>query len=246
MRAVLGSAILARIRYLADIQSETARHPDANIYTEITQSYAALRQKVSDSGGSNYLTIATASLAAGAHATGCTFGSVLLAIDCIQIFGVEVIVSTSTTLPVYPSNIEQRFSGSQAYNSTTGRGVPSEWFPINWDNASAITGPRIGITPVPDKAYTLNYYYLAEVPAVAAGTALNCANGWDEWIVQDCVLKIAERENDMLQTAGIAKGERDQCWIDRILPNCTPRRDGPLRRQDTAGLRERTSYRGSR
>lgn len=236
MRSVTASSILARIRTLSDTAGLTLRHTDAWIYSEMSASWQALRARISNAGGGMFLRQETVTLAAGPASAGSSYGGFTTSSSTVRIYAIEARVSANDIRTLEPVDLEQR-----TRQNTFGQlsGPPVGFFILNVDSDPVPTaGIFVGITPVPDKAYTLGIITLGQTTAITTGSdTINALDGWDDYIVWDCVIKIAARDNDMMQTAAIANAERDRAWIERIAPSCAVERVTPLKKFDMAGMR---------
>lgn len=54
---------------------------------------------------------------------------------------------------------------------------------------------QIGLWPAPQAVHSVRVYYIPTVTELVLGTdTLNGLNGWEQWIVLDCAIKILEKE----------------------------------------------------
>lgn len=253
-QALTGAQLIATVRWRADIESMTARHTDAMLLDEINKSWIALRTKVSDLGSGLYLKWANGTLSVGASA-GHSFGTLSLPADCVRIYAFDVTLPGGEIISLTRCTLQERNAYRDQWNKTTGR--PQFFFVTNIGtenqsrvdpNTGAPLGPgvdpgTIGIVPAPDSAYV---YYLGYLPAWTSITntayVFDSFDGWADWVVWDVALKIASRDNDMLQTAQIAMAEREKAWIERILPDVQVNRVSSVRRADTAAQSRAQRY----
>lgn len=234
-QAVTVAALLAKIRWRADIEGMTLRHTDAALITAINDSWTALRTKVSDMGSGLYLKWITGnSLTAGVLA-GHSFGSLTMPADLVRIYAFEITLPSGEMISLLPCTLQERNAYRDQWNRPTGQ--PQFFFVTNIgvESTTTVTAGTIGIVPAPDQAYPYSIGYLPGWTAITNTTyVFDGFDGWDEWVVLDVTVKVAERDNDMQQTAGLSISERDRVWKERILPDCRVQRVGPISRVDTA------------
>jgi hypothetical protein len=241
-QALTGIQLIATVRWRADIESMTLRHTDTIILDEINKSWIALRTKVSDLGSGLYLKWASGTLTAGASA-GHSFGTLNLPSDCVRIYAFDVTLPGGEIVSLSQCTLQERNAYRDQWNRPTGR--PQFFFVSNigTESTTSVTAGTINLVPAPDSAYAYSLGYLpAWTPITNTSYVFDSFDGWADWVVWDVVLKIAARENDMLQTAAIAAAEREKAWIERILPDVRVNRSGPIRRADTAAQSRAQRY----
>jgi hypothetical protein len=241
-QALTAAALLAKVRWRADIESMTLRHTDTALMTEINASWTALRTKVSDAGQGLYLKWVAGTLTAGVLA-GHSFGSLTLPSDLVRIYAFEITLPSGQIASLDSCTMAERNAYRDQWGQATGR--PQMFFVTNigTESTTTVTAGTVGIVPAPDVAYPYSIGYLPAWSAIAVGNTtyvFDGYDGWDEWVVLDVTLKIAERDNDMQQTAALAAAERERVWTTRILPDCRVNRSGPLQRADTATQKRAT------
>jgi hypothetical protein len=220
-RAFTGTQLIARIRNLSDTESQTARHPDANILEHISQSYQAMREIVSRAGHgyfvtdsaavtvANTATVAIAPIAGGSVSVG-------------RVYGVSVLVGTEP-LALYELPLEDRDAwGSQA-------GIPVAFRVTNAAGAEVLR-----LFPTPDAVYTLTITHLPPATVIsAAGTSIDGIFGWDDWVCWDVAVKLASRDGRD-QDAAAYRAERAECEARmRSDASHRVRTAHPMTRQDT-------------
>lgn len=241
-RAATVSAMMARIRKLADASGLTARHTDNDIVAEINAAWQLLREKVSEAGCGAFLTWDTSiTLVAGPVSTNARFQTFNSPTGCVRIYLLQLVVSTNDVRNLEPISPEQT---AQFWSLRgTALGPPTGFFPMDLDPTTT-EGVKYAVSPAPDKAYALQLAYLKEPTALTSGSTINCMIGWEEWVVQSVVLHLAEADNDMANTAAIAASERDRVWAEVIAPAAMPQRVAPLKKFDAAGMHrlQRSAY----
>jgi len=235
--AITLAELIARIRWRADIVSQTARHSDADLTTEINKSWVALRTKVSDVGSGLYLKWSTPATMTVGALTGHSFGTCALPADCVRIYGFDLTIDSGQIVSLVQGSMIERNSYRDQWNRVTGR--PEKFFVYNIgaESTTSVTAGVIGLLPAPDLAYSYSIAYLPTwTPIAYTNTTyvFDGFDGWDDWVVLDVVLKIAQRDNDMQQMAAMASAERDRAWLERVLIDAQVNRAGPVRRVDTA------------
>lgn len=238
-RTATMATMLADLRWRADIESMTARHTDAMLARILNQSWQAYRVRVSDSGGGLYLKATTpAAMTAGALA-GYAFGTIAHPSDAIGIYGVDVTATSGDIRSLAPGSFGQRNAYFDRWNGCTG--FPELYFPYNigTESTTGVTAGKIAIFPAPADGYTYSIWYLpawTDIGYTSTTYVFDGYAGCEEWVILDCVAKIATRDNDMQQCAALATQERAKCWEEQILPAIRIQQSGPRGRIDSAEM----------
>lgn len=239
-RTVSLTTLLAEVRYRADAESLTARHPDSSLTRAINQSIQRLREKVSQLGYHLYLTSSTGTTSVG-PVTGFSYGSIPWPSGAVRIFGIDVTYQNGDIRTLAPIQFEERNDFRDAYGQN--QGIPYAFHVLNIgaESGSSVTPGTIALFPAPNAAYPYAIWYMPTFTDLAAGSdVFNGVDGWEEWIIWDVVAKVAARDNDMQTCYAIAVNERDRLWADVLVAAKTIQRAGPARRNDVAA-RNRTN-----
>lgn len=215
--------LLADIRYQADIEGLTQRHPDANLTRLINQSIQAFRLKISSAGHPYYLTEASGTTVADTD-------DYALPADFVALYGVDLVVG-SQRISLEPYSLVERNDYSDPI-------VPGDGVPVMY----RLQGANIRLLPEPDAAYAYTLLYLpCGTDLSAAGDTFDGIAGWEDWIVLDVARKVLTRDDDDEQTPKVerlfATCERD------ILAQVSRRSRGVVHRQDYRGRAQRTEAR---
>jgi len=232
--------LVADVRFRSDTEGLTQRHTDAAIGRLINESWQAMREYLVDHGEPAYLKQATGNLTAGVLA-GTSFGALTIPTDAIRVFGIDVLVSGS-----YVSLEPLPFA---ARNDATTPGIPRSFFVYNVGTELAInvTPGKIALFPAPAAAYAYTLWYLptwVDIDAVTdPDSVFDGVAGWEQFVLWDCVVKIAARDDDMRNTYAIAVQERELAKQALKAAANSHQRAGAMRRGDTRGRRETSQAR---
>ncbi len=226
----------ARVRIAADTGPDgTDRHPDAEVTAMINDSWQAMRELASDNGHQMYLKPAVATMAVGAAAP-YSFGIVTLPEDCVRLFGIDVTVTTNDVRSLFATSFSERNQFRDAYGTANGIPVAFFLFSIGVELNTTVTPGSIGILPAPDRAYSYTIWYLPRWSDVIVDDYIfDGVAGWEDWVVWDCVIKLAAGDNDMAQTAQIATQERAEAAKRLSKAANSAQRVGPAQKIDMAG-----------
>lgn len=210
--------ILGDVRYLADIEGQTGRHPDADILRRVNASIRALRGMVTARGAPYFLTSTTAATLASTQVSGEGYSEVPYPATAVQIHGVDVESSAGSGAwyPLQPISWAQR---RNAY--TPGPGYP-QYFAIRTipvGSGSSTTAGTIALFPAAESGQ-YKIWYLADFTDLSADTDVFLGlPDWHEWVLQDVVETISERDDDVHETYAIArqrKAEAQERLIEAI------------------------------
>lgn len=250
--AVALSALRARVRKEADAgpDTTTGRHTNADINGMINRSWQDLRSFVcANCGGlaEAYLKATTPTTMTVGPLSGYSFGTIPLPADCVEIHGIDLNVTTNDVRSLEPVSWKDRNLYRDLWGS--GNGIPMGFsiYNIGVEAAAAVTAGVIAILPAPDRGYTYSIWYVPKWTDVANDTdVFDGVAGWENWVVWDCVVKLAAADNDMQNVAQIAMNER-QAAQDRIQAQAAKlQRVAPVRRIDMAGRERGTRTWGMR
>jgi hypothetical protein len=230
------------VRKRADCVGDTTtgRHTNAEINAAINDSWQAMRELVSKN-NQLYLKPAVATFAQGATAP-YAWNVISLPEDCFRIYGFDVQVSARDIRTLLPMSFGERneFMGHYGQNV----GIPQGFFLYNLGTElnAGVTAGKVGIIPAPDAGYQYTLWYLPAWTAVTSDSnVFDGVAGWDDWVVEDVVLKLAETDNDMSGTAQLAL-QRQAAALARLMDGAgSASQTGPVRRIDVAGMRSRNA-----
>lgn len=228
------------IRFRSDTESLTARHPDAQLTRLINQSIRSIRVLLTDAGGRFFVTDTGTLSLEGTAVSGESYSSIPWPDSAVSIVGIDV--QTTNVSPVLwqscrPVSFAQR-RNRQSTIYPANVNTPVEWtiLSIPQGSGSSVTAGSIALFPA---ASSGNYkiWYLADWVDLASDTDLfvappECAN----WVVEDVVCSLAERDDDQRQTFAIASQRRADLQA-RLF-------DGAQQTQLAGPLRPRRSSRG--
>jgi len=215
--------LLADVRYQADVEGLTLRHPDANLTRAINQSIQEFREMLSENGSPYYLTSSTGPGSTPVGPTsGLAYGEVTITTptDIVRIYGVDLTVG-SRVVSLQPTSFNER-NDCQGYTS-----IPEKFF--------TYSTTKLGFLPAADAAYPIRIWYLpVGTDLSAGGDTFDGQVGWEEWVVFSAAVKLVTRD-DYPERYGMLVAERDRIGA-KILSAATKRvRAGPLKRQDFRG-----------
>lgn len=201
--------IIGDVRYLADIEGQTARHPDADILKRVNASIRAFRGMVTARGAPYFLTSTTAATLASTQVSGEGYSEVPYPETAVQIHGVDVESSAGSGAwyPLQPISWGQR---RNAY--TPGPGYP-EYFAIRTIPVASGASTTAGAIALFPAAASGQYkvWYLPDFTdlVLAAGTDvfLGLPDG-HEWVLWNVVEDIAARDDDQHETYTIAREKK--------------------------------------
>lgn len=210
------------VRYLADIERATDRHPDADLTRLINQSVQAWRELVSDAGHTFFLTIDSGTTSAGSS-------TIALAAGYFRVYGIDVEYQ-SEWRELYPYEFAERNKYESAIAGTE-QGVPVYYRPRY---ASTV----IDIMPTSDAAYNYRVHGLA-VPTDLSNDAdtFDGIAGWEDWVVYDVACKVATRDANVNDNYELLAAERAKIEQRIVSAAGKAQLDKPTRRIDTRGRR---------
>lgn len=242
--------LIADVRYRANIEGETARHPDANLQRLINESWQELREMISDAGYPFFLKAKSGTLVAGPMTPDATsdpalkaaFGTLPLPADCLRVYGVDLEIDGGM-VELEPLAFERR-NAYQIGSTRAGRPVGFYPYDMGQEVTSAPTTVAAGalaLFPAPDTTYKYTLWYLPVWTDISTSSVFNGFASAEQWVIWDVVLKICARDNDRQGTAAIAAGERSR-EADRLKTMATAQRAGPRRVHDVRSRRMRRNF----
>lgn len=249
-RSVALSVIRARVRFLADLgpDATTGRYPTATVNREINAAWQRLRHLASKNGHQLYLKSTTPTTMTVGPLAGYSFGTIPLPADCVAVYGLDVTINSTDIRTIYPGDFGDRNYFHDAWGGLVGPPEAFHIYNFGVESAASIAAGVCAIFPAPDRAYTYSLWYIPSWVDRANDTdVFDCVEGWDDWVIQDCVIKFAQGDNDRANTYRIAVDEREKTE-KMVLARATKiQRVGPSGRQDVraikASLREVDRYR---
>jgi hypothetical protein len=231
-----------RIRKLADCVGDTTtgRHTTAELNSMINESWQRMRALASKN-TRIYLKPATATMTAG-KTSPYAWGTVSMPADCARIYGFDVTVASNDIRSLH----EVSFTERNEYEGRFGQslGIPAGFFVYNigTEVTTTVTPGKVGILPAPMAAYSYTLWYLPSWTAITNDTyVFDGVEGWDDWVAQDVVIKLAESDNNRMETAQIATQEREKVEASVAGSSASFSQTGPVRRIDVAGMRARAA-----
>lgn len=221
--------ILGDVRYLADIEGQTARHPDADILKRVNASIRALRGMVTGRGAPYFLTSTTAATLAATQVSGESYSEVPYPDTAVQIHGVDVESASGSGMwyPLQPISWAQRRNAYQP-----GPGYP-EYFAIRTipagSGATTVAG-SIAIFPAAGSGQ-YKVWYLPDFTdlVLAGGTDVFLGlPDWHEWVLCDVVEAIAQRDDDQRETYAIARQRKADAELRLVEAIGRVQSAGPL------------------
>jgi hypothetical protein len=238
--AVALSAIRARVRKEADAgpDTTTGRHTNAEINSMINRSWQDLRAFVcANCGGlaEAYLKATTPTTMTAGPLSGYSFGTIPLPADCAEVHGIDVVVTANDVRSLEPCSWKDRNIYRDMWGNGTGIPIGFSIYNIGTEVTSTITAGVIAILPAPDRAYTYSIWYVpAWVDRTSDTDVFDGVAGWENWVVWDCVIKIAAPDDDKQNCAQIAMNERERA--EKLIKEAAAKlqRVAPVRRIDMA------------
>jgi hypothetical protein len=175
-RTRTGAELLADLRYLADLEGQTARHPDANLLRELNQSIAAYRREHPDW----YSTQITGTATAGTNAL--TYGPGWDTID--SILRLAVSFPDSTTQVLYPFESRERYDYTTPLLNAQG-----------WPSFYRLEGAQLLVIPTPSSAFAWTAQVLAQQTELTTVTSFDPVRaGGENVVLYDTAIRIATRD----------------------------------------------------
>lgn len=233
MEARTLAQLRAEARYLADAEGSTDRHPDADVTRRVNAAIRAYRAMVTSNGLPYFLEQTAAATLAGTIPTGEQFSVVPWPAGpprAVQILGVDVASSTTANdwFPLSPVT----WSGRRDRGLLDG--TWPRWFSIlrvpqaDPADLDAIKAGAIAIFPGQDAgAYSISYLPDA-VDLSADGDLFLALPEGIQWVVQQVVRELSERDDDQNETYGIATQRQDEAQAAVLAAASRAQSAGPL------------------
>jgi hypothetical protein len=201
---------------------------------------------VSDNGHPAYLKPASGTLTAGLTSP-YAFGTLTLPTDLVSLYAFDVTIAANDIREVDLVPFSERNAYQSRFGGSLGIPVACFIYNVGTESTTTVTAGTAALFPAPQQAYAYTLWYLPSWVDISSANAatyvFDGVAGWEDWVVQDVVCKVAERDNDMAQTYQIAQIERQRAE-DRIIADCNRiHRIGPTTRVD-ASRRARLNGRG--
>lgn len=221
--------LIADVRFVGDQQSLTDRHPDADITNRLNASIRALRALITANGLPYFLTATSPATLAGTLVSEESYSAVPWPAAAVQIHGVDVEFTGSAGdwYPLAPITWAQRRTLAYAWERQGPRAFSVLTVPVG--SGSSTTAGSIALFPGADSG-RYKIWYLTDFTDLASGTDVFLGlPEWHEWVVQDVVRTLAERDDDQRETYAIATAKQSEAE-QRLLASVTRAVSaGPLR-----------------
>lgn len=198
---------LARIRYRADIEGQTTRHPDASLAPLLSQAWQDLRTSLAPIAPSLWRVTKTGTLSTTESTDG-HWVELEIPDDAtnypggiVEVLGVDIKIQDNwyelDRIEAHQANDFEPKNWVSGYVDPT----PQAWFllHIGKESTTTVGATKVGITPVPATAYT---YALHLEPAwvdIASGNGTYVFHdlpGFMDYAVYDVMIQIADRDHD--------------------------------------------------
>jgi hypothetical protein len=230
----------ADLRYSSDTESLTDRHPDIQLNRLLNQSIRSLRILLTEAGGRLFVQDTGVLSLVGTALANESYSVVPWPPTAVSILGIDV--QTTNVSPVlWQSCRPVTFSQRRNRQSTifpANVNTPIEWTTLSvpTGSGSSVVAGSIALFPA---ASSGNYkiFFLPDFIDLSADTDLFIATpDAMAWVVEDCVLRLSERDDDQRQTAQLAAARKQEAQL-RLY-------EGVQQTQLTGPLRPRRSAKG--
>lgn len=241
MEARTLAQLRAEARFIADAADDLDRHPDSDVTRRINAAIRAYRSKVTSVGAPYFIEQTTPATLAGTAVSGEQYSEVPWPAGpprAIQILGVDV--ASSTTADDW---IELRpITWGSRRRVTLGTDAYPGWFAIkrvpqaNPNDLDAVLNGVLAIFPAQTSgAYSISYLP-DHVDLVADADLFVALPEGVQWVVQQVVRELSERDDDVHETYGIATQRQAEAWdaivkaaqrVQSAGPILPRRRSGP-------------------
>lgn len=239
MESRTGTRLIADVRFRADAQSLTDRHPDADILALINSSIRSLRGIVTSRGFPYFLQATSPATLAATQVSGEQYSSVPWPTTALQVHGIDVESSEGAGdwRPLRPITWVQRRDRPGLYPTTTG--IPEEFAVLSLPRGSgaSTTAGSIALFPAGSSG-RYKIWYLDDFTDLTASDVFLGLPDWHEWVVNDVVCVLAQRDDDQAETYRAAEERKAQAEarmmesVPRVVSAgpYRPRRGGTRRR----------------
>lgn len=223
----------AEVRYLADVEGDTVRHPDADVTRRINAAIRRYRAKLTANGAPYFIEQTAPVTLAGTLVTGEQYSEVPWPAGpprATQILGVDV--ASATTADDW---IElQPVTWAARRRVARGPGAYPGWFAIKTlpqgdpADLDAVLNGTIAIFP----AQTTGAYAISYLPdhtdLVADADVFVALPAGVQWVVQQVVRELSERDDDVRETYAIATQAQGEAWAELIEAAQRTQSAGPI------------------
>ncbi len=215
------SILIADVREAAGIEDLTDLHPDATLIKWINKSWRLFRTKMSNAGFTFFITTTTpAALPTTPASTGEQYMEIDFPAGAVAVFGIDVNVGTEW-YPMTPGSFATR---RDYQGSLIGRTVPHTYIvrTMAVESTTTVTVGKIMLLPVTSQAALYRIWHL---PVWADITNTSYVfyghDAWFEWLVNDVVERVAQKDDDSDNTYKIATLRKAEAWetIKRAVSN---------------------------
>lgn len=222
------SRLRADVRFLGDVQSLTARHPDADLTARINIAIRALRGLVTANGAPYFIEATAAATLAGTQVTDEAYSVIPYPLTAVQIHGVDVesIAGNGDWRALNPVSWVQR----RDYLGLTG-GWPRFFAVITLPigSGSSTTAGTIGIFPAA-AAGQFKIWFIRDFTDLAADSDVFLGlPEWHDWVVWSVVQDLAARDDDQRETFQIATNKKAEAETRVVYGLGRVMSSGPLK-----------------
>lgn len=219
-RTRTATQLISDVRILADVESESDRHPDSEIERFVNESISAYRDEVTNAGATVFVTETSAQVFTNG------VSDYNLPTDFATMFGVTVQGQNSLTWECFPAEVSERHDFTS--QTMVLQGPPSMYLLVP-------TG-KIRFLPTPQSAASYRLLYLAQWTDISGSSTFDpVITDGDRWVVCDAALRVAARDENAAAYQMIGDLKRD-VWA-RVLRSVGRRTGQPARRIDTRSRR---------
>lgn len=214
--------LISDVRKIADIESESDRHPDADLERWINEAISAYRAEVSTLGSPIFLTD-TGSLAFTSGQDEYT-----LPTDFLDLYSVSVEGTSGVSWEALPAELSERHD----YSSEP------QWQPQAY---MLLPQGKIRFLPTPRGAVAYRLLYLPAWADITGSQTFDpVVTDGDRWVVLEAALQVATKdEND--RAYQMLSAQQSRVW-GRVRHGAATRRSAPARRLDTRNRRLYRAY----
>lgn len=230
--------LIADVRFLADVEGQTARHPDADITKRINSAIRALRALCTTNGLPYFLTSTSPATLASTQVSGEAFSEVPFPATAVQIHGVDI-ESASGIGDWYPlepiSWVQRRNYGGVLPSSYS---APQAFAVRALPQGDGTTGTTAGVIALFPAANSGRFkiWFLADFSDLDAPTDVFLGlPDWHDWVVWTVVEDLAARDDDQRETAALAARKKQLAEANIIATAQRVVSAGPLRPRRRSG-----------
>jgi hypothetical protein len=207
--------LISDVRIIADVESESDRHPDSEIERFLNEAISAYRDEVSCLGNPVFLT--------ELNATTLTAGQsdYSLPSDFLRLFGVTIASASGDSWEAFPLELPERHDFDDS-------GDPTHY--------SLVPSGKIRFFPTPGGGTTYRLLYLAQWTDISGSSTFEpVLTDGDRWVVLEAAMQVATRDENSSAYQMLSDRKRE-IWT-RIRRSAATRSSGPGRRIDTRSRR---------